>query len=279
MKLYEALKEGVQFLSESGIESARSDARELLYHSFALSTEKYAIEKNEPCDEARLELFKKLCKKRADGYPLQYILGSWDFYGREFYVDEGCLIPREETELIVKVALDLDIKNCNFADLCTGSGCIGISYALENRSATGLLCDISDDALRVSEKNLSHHKVLNRVETLKFDVFTDELPKGLSLIMSNPPYINARDMKTLEREVLCEPSIALFGGDDGLDFYRVICKKHFHSLCGGGYIVFEVGYDQAEDVSALLSAEGATDIQIFTDLYGVKRAVLGKKKD
>jgi len=278
MKLYEALKEETLFLSERGIESARNDAKELLYYSFELSNEKYAIEKNEPCDEARLELFKSLCKKRALGYPLQYILGSCDFYGCKFYVDEGCLIPREETELIVKTALELNIENCYFADICTGSGCIGISYALQNPSASGILLDVSSDALRVAEKNACLHKVSGRVNVAKFDVFCDELPDGLSLIMSNPPYINAHDMNVLQKEVLCEPRIALFGGEDGLDFYKAICKKHFHRLKDGGYIVFEVGYDQAESVSALLLSEGAEDIQIFTDLYGVKRAVLGKKK-
>lgn len=272
MKLYEALREALAFISQG-------DARELLYHVFDLTAEKYAINKNEPCDEARLELFRSLCKKREGGYPLQYILGSWDFFGREFFVNEGCLIPREETELIVKTALELSIEDCAFADLCTGSGCIGISYALENKSARGILCDVSAEALRVAEKNAAYHKVADRARPIKFDVFKDELPEGLSLIVSNPPYINARDMKTLEKEVLCEPSLALYGGIDGLDFYKMICKKHFHSLKDGGYIVFEVGYDQADAVAELLMAEGATDIQIFTDLYGVKRAVKGKKKD
>ncbi len=279
MKLFEALKEAVLFFEECGIDSAKGDAKQLLCHLFALTPEKYAIEKNEPCDEARLELFRKLCKKRAGGYPLQYILGSWDFYGYEFFVDEGCLIPRGETELIVKTALKLDIKNCRFADLCTGSGCIGISYALQNKTASGELYDISDNALTVANKNLALHKVQDRVKTAKFDVLNDKLPGGLSLIMSNPPYINARDMRSLQKEVLCEPKIALFGGNDGLDFYKAICKKHFNSLKDGGYIIFEVGYDQADDVCALLTEEGAKDIQIFTDLYGVKRAVLGKKKD
>ncbi len=279
MKLFEALKEQIAFFSENGIESARSDAKELLYYAFGLSPEKYAIEKNEPCEEARLKFYKNICKKRASGYPLQYILGSWDFYGYDFFVDEGCLIPREETELIVKTALDLKLENCIFADLCTGSGCIGISYALENEGASGVLYDISEDALRVANKNVLHHNVSSRVKALKFDVMCDDLPKGLSLIMSNPPYVNASDMKTLQKELYCEPQIALYGGKDGLDFYKAICKKHFHSLKDGGYIIFEVGYDQADAVSALLEAEGATDIQIFTDLYGIKRAVLGKKKE
>ena len=279
MKLFEALKEATAFLADSNVESARSDAKELLCRVFELSAEKYAIDKNEPCDEARLELFRSLCKKRVGGYPLQYILGSWDFYGREFLVGEACLIPREETELIVKTALELGLGSCKFADLCTGSGCIGISYALENPHSLGRLYDISDGALEIANKNVARHNVSDRVKAEKFDVFTDELEDGLSLILSNPPYINARDMETLEKEVLCEPRIALFGGDDGRDFYRAICKKHFHKLMRGGYIVFEVGYDQADAVAALLAAEGATDIQIFTDLSGVKRAVLGKKKD
>ncbi len=277
MKLFEALRKQTELLASFGVENAAGDARALMLHSFELTPEKYAIEKNEPCDDARLELFEALCQRRADGYPLQYILGSWDFCGREFFVGEDCLIPREETELIVRLATKLGLGECGFADLCTGSGCIGISYALENTASSGVLCDISDGALRIAGKNAEHHGVTDRVDVRKFDVFCDVLPDKVSLIMSNPPYINERDMESLAKELHHEPHIALYGGKDGLDFYRCICKKHIPSLLEGGYIIFEVGYDQADAVFALLSDAGLTDIQIFTDLYGVRRAVMGKK--
>lgn len=279
MKLFEALKAQADILEKCGVENAFFDAKQLLLHAFSITNEQYTLIKNESCEQTRLDLFKELCKRRQNREPLQYILGSWDFYGYNFYVDNGCLIPRQETEIIVDKALSLQKKDCFFVDMCTGSGCIGISYALENKTAKGLLLDISNNALNVAKKNVDLHKLSQNLSVEKFDVFTDSLQGDVSLIMCNPPYIDKNDMQNLEKELSFEPQIALYGGEDGLDFYKFICKKHFHSLVSNGHIIFEVGYNQAHDVAELLKNEGAKNIEILKDSFGVCRTVIAEKKD
>lgn len=277
MTLFEAYKNAKNKLLDAKIDNAEFDAKQLLLFAFALSNTDYANRKCEPCDCARLALFEDLTDRRAGGEPLQYILGKWDFFGNEFIVDRGCLIPRTETEIIVKAALSLEIKAPYFVDLCTGSGCIGISFAKRCENANGLLLDISDDALRIAKRNIEANCVFN-VNCRKFDVFSDSLPPELDLLMSNPPYISAKDMGALQKEVRFEPKIALYGGEDGLDFYRAIASKHIKNMKTGSYSILEVGIGQAGFVCDMLKNADTEVLDIIKDDGGIERTLLAKKK-
>lgn len=279
MTYFEAYKQACLAFSQNGVPDHEFDAKCLLLHAFDMTAEEYAVNKNEPCDIARLDRFKMLCQRRAKREPLQYILGSWDFFGREFYVDEGCLIPRAETELTVSAALSLGVKNCFFADLCTGSGCIGISYSLEVPESKGILLDISDSALHVAEKNRDRYGITdNRLSLCRFDLMTDDLPADIDLLMSNPPYIDKNAMEALEKELYYEPSLALFGGDDGLDFYRAICRRQVENMKKGSYTVLELGIGQCRSVSELLKEANAAVIDIIKDSAGIERTIVAEKR-
>ncbi len=278
MTVFEAYKAGIVSLAENGVENAEFDAKLLLLFSLGITKEEYALNKNEPCDNTRLEIFFDLIKKRSCRVPLQYLLGKWEFCGNEFIVSPLCLIPRPETELTVNAALSLGIENCRFADMCTGSGCIGISYAKAAENSRGFLLDISSEALSVAEENAELNNVSDRIEIRRFDVFSDELCPDIDLLMSNPPYIPKKDMLCLQPEVKFEPEIALYGGEDGLDFYRRICSSHVTKLKSGAYVIFELGISQYTSVCKMLENSGCNIIQLIKDDGGIERTVVAKRK-
>ena len=217
----------------------------------------------------------EITKKRRAGVPLQYILGSWWFYKSEFLVGEGVLIPRQDTETLVEAALDL-IKNKgnpDICDLCSGSGCIAISIALEREDSTVTAVEKYEDAYKYLIKNIEHNKAKN-VKGVMADVL--EQPFGsYDLIVSNPPYIKNSEKEELSAEVLNEPHTALFGGDDGLFFYREITRIWRKALKQGGILAFEVGINEDTSVADILKAEGFKNIAFKTDLLGIQRVVFG----
>ncbi len=213
--------------------------------------------------------------KRLEGNPIQYIIGKWWFYKSEFFVGEGVLIPRQDTETLVETAIELlkTKPSPKALDLCAGSGCIGISIAGELKNASVICLEKYDGAYFYLQKNIEHNKADN-VKAVKYDVF--DSPFGqFDLIVSNPPYIRKSDMDSLSKEVKREPDTALDGGEDGLDFYRVIANRWKSSLCSGGVLAFEVGFDQAEAVAQILEYEGFADISVRKDLSGIQRVVFG----
>lgn len=274
---FDALRQATEILSGAPVDNAAFDAKQLLLFAFSLSPEEYAARKNEPCDNARLVRFYEFVERRKNREPLQYILGNWEFLFREFTVGSGALIPRPETELLVRAATELKLTKPFFADMCSGSGCIGISYALETPDAEGLLLDISQEALAIGEENRKRY-ALDRLVSRRFDVFTDTLPEGIDLLMSNPPYITSADMLTLEKELSYEPRIALHGGDDGLDFYKCISRRHVSSLKTGAYVLFELGIGQCEAVCNELHSAGAELINVIRDDGGIERTLVAVKK-
>lgn len=222
----------------------------------------------------------EIAQRRAQHEPLQYLLGTWEFYGMTFCVGEGVLIPRADTETLVDAVLARvgDGSGQQIADLCTGSGCIALALAahLPQTQFTGI--DISEAALRYAEQNLALHGLRNvRLECA--DVLaagTAERYRGLAAVVCNPPYLTAEDMAHLQAEVRHEPARALFGGADGLDFYRGIAASWRGTLQSGGLLAFEIGFTQGEAVSEILAENGFTDIEILRDLSGNPRAVLGR---
>jgi release factor glutamine methyltransferase len=186
------------------------------------------------------------------GEPIQYVFGYAPFY--DLYIDcaPGVLIPRFDTEILAEEAIKTLPENAYFADLCCGTGCIAAAVLKHREDVFALCLDISDKALECTEKNLKKYGLEGRAETRKFDVFSswDGLPP-LDAILCNPPYVNAKDMKTLPENVKKEPSEALYGGEDGLDFYREIIKKSKNHFKDKTHIIFEIGYDEADALRKL----------------------------
>lgn len=272
------IKEALRFaetLFSSFSDEAASEARIVVSHITNTPLSQLAISPKS-VDSSQIE---SIANRRKQGEPLQYIIGKWWFYSGEFFVGEGVLIPRQDTELLVETGLDLikDIKNPSVIDLCSGSGCIAVSIALERRDAQVTALEKYDEAFAFLEKNTVHNNTQN-VLAIKGDVL-DGTDKKYDLILSNPPYITAQDMKTLQTEVTKEPETALFGGEDGLFFYRQITRIWKSALNKAGKLAFEVGIGQAEAVADIMKSEGFTDIGINRDFNGVQRVVFGTPLD
>ncbi|MDD7393543.1 MAG: peptide chain release factor N(5)-glutamine methyltransferase [Eubacteriales bacterium] len=229
---------------------------------------------NEVLTDEIAEKVRRAVGKRCDGVPVQYLTNRAFFFGREFYVDERVLIPRFDTETLVDVALPLADESSEVLDLCCGSGCIGLSLALE-KNCSVTLADVSEDALDVCRINAEKTGAKN-VSFIKHDVFSDEIRGLFDVIVCNPPYISADEMKTLDREVLCEPRLAL-EAEDGYPFYSLIPKKYFDALKNGGYLIFEVGKGQSDAVSEFCRVAGFETPRIYNDLNNIERVVCARK--
>lgn len=213
--------------------------------------------------------------RRLKGEPLQYIFGKWEFYGFPFYVGEGVLIPRPETELLVDLAVKRLGKGAVALDLCSGTGCIPISAALK----TGAKCyavELYDAAFSYLERNIALNGA--DVTAVKADALDGTLfgDTQFDAVFSNPPYLTGAEMKSLMREVAYEPETALYGGEDGLDFYRALIPVWSGRLKEGGFMAVETGETQGEAVSAAMRAAGLKP-EVIKDFAGLDRVVVGEK--
>ena len=221
----------------------------------------------------------KMIERRKKGEPLQYILGETEFMSLDFFVREGVLIPRSDTEILVETVIDkIGDKKTTVADICTGSGCIGISIAHYKKNTDVELFDISDIALETVEKNIKRNNVSDRVKSYKMDILNEYPKKKYDVVVSNPPYIEKAVIETLQTEVKdYEPRIALDGGEDGLVFYRRIAETAHNFLKKGGLLAFESGYNQGESVRGLMQND-FYDTEVIKDLNDNDRVVIGKLK-
>lgn len=230
----------------------------------------------------QMELFNNMIQDRLKGRPIAYIVNNREFMGLDFYVEEGVLIPRPDTEPLVEEVIDLvsgqsDLK---IVDIGTGSGAITVSLAKYIKDCEVYSLDISDKALSIGLKNAISNGVEDKINFIKSDVFSGIENKNLKIdvIVSNPPYIRKSDIETLHTQVKdYEPYIALEGGEDGLDFYRAITEQSIKYLKDNGILAFEVGHDQAQDVSDILRKNGYSKIYTKKDLQGIDRVVIGFK--
>ena len=230
----------------------------------------------------QLDSFNKMIQDRLKGRPIAYIVNNREFMGLDFYVEEGVLIPRPDTEPLVEEVIELvkGKENLKIVDIGTGSGAITVSLAKYIKDCQVYSLDISDKALSIGLKNAISNEVEDKINFIKSNIFSGIEDKGLELdvIVSNPPYIRRADINTLHTQVKdYEPYIALEGGEDGLDFYRDITRESVKYLKDKGILAFEVGHDQAEDVSEILKHNGYTNIYTKKDLQGIDRVVIGFK--
>ncbi|CEP82493.1 peptide chain release factor N(5)-glutamine methyltransferase [Paraclostridium sordellii] len=232
--------------------------------------------------DEELKCFNEMINDRLNGRPIAYIVKNREFMALDFYVEEGVLIPRPDTEPLVEEVIELSkgMKDVTIVDIGTGSGAISVSLAKYIKNSYVYSLDISDKALSIGKKNAVNNEVDDKIEFIKSDVFTGIKDRNLKLdiIVSNPPYIKKEDIKTLHTQVKdYEPYIALEGGEDGLDFYRTITEKSLKYLKSNGILAFEVGHDQANDVCTIMKNRGYKKIYTKKDLQGIDRVVIGFK--
>lgn len=283
----EALRDAVSRVEKIGTHTPMLDAEVLLCDVLNTDRLHLIINKEQCITDAQLRVFGEYVEKRLAGVPVQYIIKSQEFMGMEFYVEEGVLIPRPDTEILVEAILEWvkekhGTKNVRIADIGAGSGAISISLAKLSDSAFVYATDISPKALEITKINSQKHQVENRMEFLSGDLLTPLRELGinnLDVLVSNPPYIPTEDIGKLQVEVACyEPALALDGGADGLDFYRSLVHEGWHFLKEGGLLAFEVGHDQALAVKNLIIISGKyNNIKIIKDLAGIQRVVTAKR--
>ncbi len=260
-------------LSAAGIENAAWEAAELLAHFCKLSPAAAHLSPDRDFVSAALE---SAVRQREARYPLQYLLGEWDFYRQTYEVSPDCLIPRSDTECLVEEAIRRLPQGACFADLCTGSGCIAISTLCERPDTRCLAVDKFPRTLELACRNAAKNRVSERFTPLCADVLESHfLPSEarFDAVLSNPPYIRTDALEGLGPELFSEPRAALDGGEDGLLFYRSILQNTKGHLRPGGFFLFEIGFDQADDLCRIGHDFGFSEIEVLRDLGGNDRVV------
>lgn len=264
-------------LAEAEIENNRGEASMLICHFCNINQAELLLRRDEDFDSPELE---DAVVKRCSHYPLQYILGFWDFCNESYRVTENTLIPRQDTEKLVELATKLLPENARFIDLCTGSGCVAISTLAARRDLRAVAVDLFEETLAIARENAERNSVGERVGFIAADVlnpdFMSELGK-FDFILSNPPYIETQHVGLLDEELSYEPRAALDGGDDGLDFYRVIISSYGKYLSEGGKMLLEIGCDQAKAVASICASNGYK-CEVFKDYGGNDRVAFVSKQ-
>lgn len=285
MTVSELYKSCCDALSENGIGNAENEARFIIQKALRCDQTAFLLNKGAVTEPCVVDRAVNMVHRRIRREPLQYVLGEWDFFGYTFKVGEGVLAPRPETEELCSLVIDR-IDKCKAGlsvfDLCSGTGCIGISLKKTLPLLDVYLVEYSDEALGYLNENRISLGVARSVPAIKGDVLKGYEAFGFlprpDIIVSNPPYISTFELPLLQTEVKKEPVVALDGGEDGLVFYRALAEKWLPYLNEGGFIAVECGDEQADDVAAMFS-EYSGDISIIKDFNGIDRFVIaGKEK-
>lgn len=275
-------------MEQEDADMASMMARQLLMHVSGKSHAQFLADQNLYASEEICEAMDAGVARLRTGEPLAYVLGEWEFYGLKLTVTPDVLIPRDDTCAVAQLAIKQAIflpQDPRILDLCCGSGCIGLAVASKVKDARVTLADLSREALQIAKKNVVQNKMTGHVSCVQADALSkpSAFLGKFDLIVSNPPYITAREMAQLPRSVAeYEPRMALFGGEDGLDFYRSIAANYSSALKPGGYLCFEFGDTQADDVCAILEENGYTILERTRDFNNIERAVLaqyGRKEE
>ncbi|SEK95139.1 peptide chain release factor N(5)-glutamine methyltransferase [Ruminococcus albus] len=283
MTYRELLKAQAERLESTGNDNALFDCSELLGLAMGIDIRSGSFESalDGQAESSVKAKFEELCSRRANGEPLQYLLGEWEFYGIPIKVGKGVLIPRQDTETLVELAVS-KCKNSEdivIADLCSGSGCIALALEKYLRCREVYAVEKSEAATGYLSENVKMN-----ASAIKL-VMGDVLDEGCAvtipecdLIVCNPPYLTGEDMERLQREVTHEPSEALFGGEDGLDFYRAVTRIWKNRLKTGGTLIYEIGIGQEDDVMQIMVQHGFENVRCKPDPCGIMRCVIGTKK-
>lgn len=276
MKIEELLKFGRMELEKNNIEDAFIISRLLVQHILEIDRNKLTIEREKEVEECKKEEYKNYIKEIIEGKPIQYITNNQEFMKLNFYVDKNVLIPQPDTEILVEKVLNMVDKNekIKILDMCTGSGAIGVSLAYYLNKSQITLADISNEAIKVAKVNAKKNKVQERTKFIKTDMF-ENIKEKFDIIVSNPPYIKTNIIHTLEKQVQNEPHIALDGGEDGLEFYKILIEEAPKYLEKSGKLFLEIGYDQKQEVENLARQNGNYEkIETIKDLSQNDRVII-----
>lgn len=276
MNIKEAFNFTKQELLKAGVENPAFDTIYLFEHVFSLSRTDITVYGDKDIDEDKLSELKNCIARRVSGEPVQYIIGKWYFMDNTFKVAKGVLIPRDDTEVLVEECLNLlkGKKNPVISDLCSGSGIIAVTLKQRFPDSTVYAVEKSDVAYNYLCENAQLNRAdIKAIHSDLYDCAKDFEDNSLDLLVSNPPYIISDEIKTLQKEVQYEPTLALDGGEDGYDFYRGIINTYCNKLKSGGIIAFEIGEGQFEYIGNLLLNANFTDVKSYFDLGNTVRAV------
>ena len=275
MTIKQAITKGMIMLKSNNVESPKLKARLLLQYVLDKPRQYIIVYDNKEIDKHQQWQYFVNIEKLTKGIPLQHITHRQEFMKMDFFVDENVLIPRPDTEILVEEVIKIAQKynSPRILDLCTGSGAIAISLKKFVPNADIIAVDISEKALEIAQKNAK--KLETKINFLKSDLFDKLDNKKFDIIVSNPPYIRKDEIKKLSEEVQKEPKIALDGGEDGLDFYRIIAEQAINYLKTGSFLCFEIGYNQKNDVIKIIEDEqNYKNTYCKKDLYGNDRIII-----
>ncbi|MDR3178599.1 MAG: peptide chain release factor N(5)-glutamine methyltransferase [Oscillospiraceae bacterium] len=279
MTLQKIYSIGKQILSKYLNYDSSFETMSILNFCFKIDRLGFIEHRFEEISQEKAKHFLKLVLNRAKGKPLQYILGEWEFMNKNFFINEGVLIPREETEILVNYSFEKikNLKSPCILELCAGSGIVSIILKLQIKTAEITAIEISEKAICCMKKNLDFYKIKD-VKILKLDVLRENINKldHFDLLVCNPPYIPTSDIKHLSKEVKNEPIIALDGGKDGLKFYRAIAENWSKTLKKSGSLTVEIGINQSEEVCEIFHSHGFKTC-VVKDFNDVKRIVCAEK--
>lgn len=280
VSIAEAVRQAAQALDHAGVADAWREASSLLSHVTGKDRTYLISHGEDRLDDRELRNFQTAITRRASGEPAQYITGVQDFYGRSFRVTPDVLIPRPETELLVEAALRVMKQNAVVCDVGTGSGCIAVTLLCERAGARAVAVDVSEAALAIARANAIAHGVMERMRLQVSDCFNalDPGKERFDLIVSNPPYVSAKALPGLQREVRDhEPVVALSPGADGLSVIRRLLSDAPEFLHAKGHLIMEIGFDQSESVTKLVNPSVWTLKEILPDLQGIPRIAVLRK--
>ncbi|SJZ48405.1 peptide chain release factor N(5)-glutamine methyltransferase [Selenihalanaerobacter shriftii] len=285
LNIKEILNRTTEHFEEYGIQTPRLDAEVLLSNLLGIERIELYVNFDRPLEKEEIDEYRQRVIERSKHIPVAYIIGHWEFMSLDFKVNQDVLIPRPETEHLVETISqhirDNTKESLTVVDLCTGSGAVIISLAVELKDTTKqinyIATDISEEALKIAKENAKHHGVIGQIKFLQGDLLKPikNLDEEVDILLSNPPYIPDEELQQLQPELEYEPEIALKGGEDGLEFYRRIIDQSANILAEDGLVALEVGDQQATDVQKLLLKKNFTRIKVLDDYAEIPRVVLG----